>query len=71
MIKNVTIMANSSLALFAIPIAVGLALIYFSISSKTQNGVMSFSVNPPMFIAGILIAVIGAIIVGKLTSNSS
>lgn len=59
-------MAKSSLALLAIPIVIGFILIYFSIRFTISNGIVSFSFNPTMLIAGILIAIIGSVIVVKV-----
>jgi hypothetical protein len=59
-------MANGALVFLAIPIAIGLLLVYFSIRSTVQDGIASISIDPGLFVAGILIAVIGGLLATKL-----
>ena len=68
MMNYVIMMARSFLGLLVIPEVIGALLIFLSFRSTTNNGMASMSINPTLFIVGILIAAIG-IAIGVLEKS--
>lgn len=53
---------NVGMIILGLSVGIGLILILLSIHTGSNNGVLSMNIDGPMFAAGLIIAVVGAVI---------